>query len=234
MKVVSKPVQVYNSILDKIDSEHFVGMLPSENDLTKLFNVSRGTIRSSLNLLKEDGIISSIKGKGNIINAHVTSEKKSGLEINDSPFYKSCDKVIENVDAYSLRHAESSHSKKLFGAGDHFTINLWYGPADQYIGNDFCMVSKELAEAHNVESMNSEALRNFLEKQLYDLSSYSTLSMTISLRDKSDFKRKFADEVNQLVVLTEDLFDSDHALLCQSKYYVPLQFFRTMLNRTNY
>lgn len=233
MKVVSKPVQIYNAILDKIDAAQFVGMLPSENELTKLFNVSRGTIRSSLNLLKEDGIIISVKGKGNLIQAHETYGKQAGIEINDSPFYKSCNQAIAHVDAYCTHHAESSHSKKLFGTGDHFTINLWYGEENAYVGNDFCMISSQLGEKYQVERMSAGELQDFLETELYAISGYSTLTMTISLRDKDDFKREFAADVQNLVVMTEDLYTENHELLSQSKYYVPLQYFRTNLNRTS-
>ena len=42
-------------------------MLPSENELTKKYNVSRETIRKALTLLLENGYIQKKQGKGSIV-----------------------------------------------------------------------------------------------------------------------------------------------------------------------
>ncbi len=45
--------------------------LPSENDLCKMFNVSRITIRKALNILENNGMIYSIHGKGTFVKTNV-------------------------------------------------------------------------------------------------------------------------------------------------------------------
>lgn len=42
-------------------------MLPSENDLVKMYTTSRETIRKALNLLAQDGYIQKVRGKGSVI-----------------------------------------------------------------------------------------------------------------------------------------------------------------------
>ena len=51
-------------IREQISRGSYVDRLPSENDLCLKFDVSRVTVRAALQVLKEDGIIQSLRGKG--------------------------------------------------------------------------------------------------------------------------------------------------------------------------
>lgn len=63
-------LRVKDVLLEAIRSGEIVvdGRLLSEETLTKQFNVSRATIRSALQLLEKDGIISKRHGSGTIVN----------------------------------------------------------------------------------------------------------------------------------------------------------------------
>lgn len=62
---LNKYLNIYNYLKDKIQSNEFQdGKLPSENELSALFNVSRNTVRRSLDLLASDGLVTSVHGKG--------------------------------------------------------------------------------------------------------------------------------------------------------------------------
>ncbi len=62
---VNKYLNIYNYLKDKIQSNEFKdGKLPSEHELTALFNVSRNTVRRALDLLASDGLVTSVHGKG--------------------------------------------------------------------------------------------------------------------------------------------------------------------------
>jgi GntR family trehalose operon transcriptional repressor len=62
---VNKYLNIYNYLKDKIQSNEFKdGKLPSENELSALFDVSRNTVRRSLDLLASDGLVTSVHGKG--------------------------------------------------------------------------------------------------------------------------------------------------------------------------
>ena len=75
----AKPLylQVEESLKKDIKSQKYpVGSkLPSENDLCKMFNVSRITIRKALDILENKGIIHSIHGKGTFV-------KRSSIDSN--------------------------------------------------------------------------------------------------------------------------------------------------------
>ena len=60
------------AILDAILSRRFADdRLPSEDDLAKMLNVSRTTIRTALHSLEQDGIITRRRAVGTTINRHV-------------------------------------------------------------------------------------------------------------------------------------------------------------------
>lgn len=65
MKMV-KYTEIYDYIKNKIlNDEYKAGeKLPSENELTSLFNVSRNTVRRAINQLSFEGLVASVHGKG--------------------------------------------------------------------------------------------------------------------------------------------------------------------------
>ena len=65
MKMV-KYIEIYDYIKNKIlNDEYKAGeKLPSENELTSLFDVSRNTVRRAINQLSFEGLVASVHGKG--------------------------------------------------------------------------------------------------------------------------------------------------------------------------
>lgn len=62
----SKYLSIYESLKNKILLNEFEKdkKLPSENELTTLFNVSRNTVRRAIDMLASEGLVSSVHGKG--------------------------------------------------------------------------------------------------------------------------------------------------------------------------
>lgn len=80
--------QILNILMDKINSgEYKTGeRLPSENRLMQEYSVSRITIRTALNELVDDGILSRVQGKGTYV-----AEPKEQYRANDQVgFSRSC------------------------------------------------------------------------------------------------------------------------------------------------
>jgi len=84
-KYVSLSQEVKKKILEYIEKENLQpdDKLPSESQLTKMFKISRYTIREALALLEQEKIIYKIKGKGTFVNKKPI-QIKSGLEYLDS------------------------------------------------------------------------------------------------------------------------------------------------------
>lgn len=70
---------VYEQMIEKIlDGTWEVGSkLPSEKELTELFKVSRVSIRSSIQKLRDLGIVTTSQGKGSFISRTITKEQLS-------------------------------------------------------------------------------------------------------------------------------------------------------------
>lgn len=62
----SKYLDVYNYLKENIINENFKSgeKLPSENELTNIFSVSRNTVRRAIEMLSADGLTTSVHGKG--------------------------------------------------------------------------------------------------------------------------------------------------------------------------
>ena len=63
--------QARSAILTAIIEKRFEERLPSEDALAELLNVSRTTIRTALQSLEQDGIITRKRAIGTTVNAHV-------------------------------------------------------------------------------------------------------------------------------------------------------------------
>lgn len=66
---ISKHKVVYNEIRKNIEDNIYLEgqLLPSENIMCTLFNVSRPTIRQALNQIENDGYIKRYQGKGSVV-----------------------------------------------------------------------------------------------------------------------------------------------------------------------
>ena len=65
----AKYISIYKEILSKIEGGEISSgtFLPSESELMKKYDVSRDTIRKSLDLLAKNGFIEKVKGKGSLV-----------------------------------------------------------------------------------------------------------------------------------------------------------------------
>lgn len=88
MKNITKPmyIKLYETILKNIEKDkyNYCDKLPSENTFAKEFDVNRHTVRQALSLLKDEGVIYTVKGKGNFI-----SNIKVPYSISDKSSYSS-------------------------------------------------------------------------------------------------------------------------------------------------
>ncbi|GAA0597478.1 trehalose operon repressor [Virgibacillus siamensis] len=66
---MQKYLTIYHDLAKKIKANYWPKstMLPSENELTAMYETSRETIRKALNLLAQEGFIQKVRGKGSVI-----------------------------------------------------------------------------------------------------------------------------------------------------------------------
>lgn len=237
MHRIPKYVQVYNKILLMIKQAQFEpgAKLPSEENLTNDFNVSRVTLRTALSLLKEDGIITSIHGQGHFVNITGTQKNDQGIRSLECPLLSSLVMPLNQItekEAYYFKNPSSVFTDKLFEVKDisYFTLNVWYKVDSLNIANIFSILLPETIENFNLDLENEEQIIQFLEREIYDEVANSKLTISISSREQDSFRRKFADDQG-LVLMTENLYATNGKLLAQNKYYIVENYFRTSIMR---
>lgn len=64
-----KYLNIYNILVNKIENNEYQAndKLPSEKEIMSEYNVSRDTVRKSLNMLEQNGYIQKTKGKGSFV-----------------------------------------------------------------------------------------------------------------------------------------------------------------------
>lgn len=104
--MIPKYIRLKEIINDKISKgEYPIGSkLPTEMQLADEYNVSRSTVRQTLELLKEDGIISKRWGSGNTIISKNNTSKKNVVKIilpdKKYPFYEN---LVEDIETLLLK-----------------------------------------------------------------------------------------------------------------------------------
>ncbi|WP_459471167.1 GntR family transcriptional regulator [Pediococcus pentosaceus] len=229
----AKYVKVYNKILKMIEQGQLISgeKIPSEEILTKEFDVSRVTLRTALSLLKEDGFITSIHGKGHYISKN-NSYSNQHLENFISPILTTLTVPIESRETYYHKNTSSTFTDQLFGVQNrhYLTLNVWYKNGINNIANNLAIVMPETIDKFSVNLNNPKSIVQFLENNVYKVASSSTLTLSVSERHPSTFRRNFIND-SPLMLITEDIFDIHGDRLIQNKYYIPSTLFRTEMVR---
>lgn len=73
--------KVYEDLKNKIMNKHYVtdSLLPTEYELTEIYNVSRHTIRKAMDRLNHEGFIRKVKGTGTFVNDLKTDYSLSNM-----------------------------------------------------------------------------------------------------------------------------------------------------------
>lgn len=228
-------VQVYNQILAMIRGKgaQFApgSKLPSEETMANSFGVSRVTLRTALSLLKEDGVLRSVHGQGHFVNNDYDVNDQ-GIEIIENPLLKSLTVDYDKVETYHFINKPSAYTDRLLDSKNqpYLTINLWYQRNSGNVANELAIMRPQLIDEQHGDLENSDWVRSFLERDIYQLVASSELTVTMSDRPVSTFKRSF-EGGNPLMLMTEDLFTDDGMLLAQNKFYIPAKQFRAHLHR---
>ncbi len=228
-----KYVQVYNQILKMIKQMQFPpgSKLPSEEVLADEFDISRVTLRTALSLLKEDGVVQSIHGQGHFV-TQSDGNGYQGIEVLESPVLKSLNTEITGREVYYHENKSSEFTDNLFGVHNlpYLTLNIWYQNNHRNIANNLSIVLPEIIEEFDVDLTDETQFVQFLEKDIYQKVVNSALTITVSDRPLTTFKRKFPKSP-LLILMTEDLFGVNGSQIAQNKYYIPSSMFRTKLMR---
>jgi DNA-binding FadR family transcriptional regulator len=165
--------QVAREIAGMIASDKYPlgGRLPSERDLSEVFNVSRPTVREALIALEVDGLVEIRMGSGVYVTARTPHNGKFGM-VGVGPFeLLEARRAIESeACAMAALRAEKADLKKLDSlfnkmkaAGDDFAIAEAY---DHQFHVQIARMTRNSAMSSAVESLWEARLRSPQEKSL--------------------------------------------------------------------
>ncbi|EIL8447414.1 trehalose operon repressor [Clostridium perfringens] len=186
----SKYLKIYNDIVGKIDSGIFEAntKLPSESQLMDEYNVSRDTVRKSLNLLEQNGYIEKSKGKGSFVLDmnkfdFPVSGIKSFKEIENS-LGKECETILEEL---TLKSPSDSLMKKLEVSPNKY---IWSVVRVRNIDGEKIILDKDYLNSEFVPRLTEEickdSLYKYIEEELGLKIAYAEKEITVQTATEED------------------------------------------------
>ena len=186
----SKYLKIYNDIVGKIDSGIFEAntKLPSESQLMDEYNVSRDTVRKSLNLLEQNGYIEKSKGKGSfVLDMNKFDFPVSGInsfkEIENS-LGKECETILEEL---TLKSPSDSLMKKLEVSPNKY---VWSVVRVRNIDGEKIILDKDYLNSEFVPRLTEEickdSLYKYIEGELGLKIAYAEKEITVQTATEED------------------------------------------------
>ncbi|MBU3138171.1 GntR family transcriptional regulator [Clostridium gasigenes] len=225
-KKVLKYIDIHNKLLKLIQDGIYPedSKLPSEPELAKIMEISRTTLRQSLLLLQEDGIIHMKHGQGNFVCKPLNKESV-GLEKKTNPIYKCYVNEVDSVDV-EFRVGVSNDYIKLILKRDIplvAAVERYYKTDDKICAHGFTVIPSDTLDKYNIDLKKDNELLNFLENELYEFS-HST-SLEIKYIKESEFLKKcnIDSPSHTYVLIIENVFDKTGSIIVNNKFFIPIE-----------
>lgn len=174
-----KYVETYDKIINIIIDKKlkYGDRIPSEHYLSSLLNISRGTVRQALALLREDGIIYHHQGKGNFLTKNNIS-KMGGLEKLSLPFYDFNNEAYTKIEITAERQQITNKMKDYLNKEEDTTVILFnykYYIADKIVAlvmyficyEDLPDFNQLLSENQIINMVDGYIKDNVISSELY-------------------------------------------------------------------
>ncbi|GAA0077723.1 trehalose operon repressor [Clostridium sp. CTA-5] len=216
MNMDKKYLIIYNNILNKIENEILkpYDKLPSESALMKEFNVSRDTVRKSLNLLEQNGYIQKSKGKLAFVLdinkvafpvSGITSFKELAIKANWK--YKTYVKQLEVV-----KNNKKLMNKLKISEEDE----VWRLKRVREIDNEKVILDKDYIIREFVpgltEEICKESIYDYIEKELNLKISFAKKEITVQSVNEEDKMYLDMKNYNMIVVVKSYVYLDDATL----------------------
>lgn len=210
--------------------------LPTEPKLAEMFGVSRATLRQALSLLRDDGLIVNIHGKGNFITKTHNPKQQSGIEQLGNPLRK-CH-TIQNFDKIELDYridVTSDYTREILQRDTTAVVvcERWYHSGEKTVGFALSMMAIEAVKELHLDLENEHELLEMLETGVYDLANSQTIDVKHS-QSANTPTQKYKFHNGQIFnLLTDQVYISDRYPILYTKYYIPLDYFHLKINITS-
>lgn len=218
-------VEVYNTLFKMINEGTFPNncRLPSEPDLAKELGVSRTTLRQALSLLQDDGLINNIRGKGNFI-TKTQKVQSVGIEKLGHIIYKSTKAKIDYVEIDFHIEPPSDYFIKVLGKKTVAAVNIdrWYMSNGNAIAYTYTIIPIETIASFNIDLNNTNSLLKFIEDDIYNKCSHSSIEIKFSSSGKFATKKYSISSEKQYYLIEESIYKNDEYPIAFNKHYLSL------------
>lgn len=191
----SKYLSIYNNIVNKIENGIYNtnDKLPSEKELMDSYEVSRDTVRKSLNMLEQNGYIQKTKGKGSF----VLDINKFNFPVSGVVSFKEISRKLgrdSNTEVEFLKCIipRSTIARNLELKDDE---KVWEIIRTRSIGGEKVILDKDYVLQKFVDNITEEickdSLYNYIENELGLKIAYAKKEITV--QKATDEDRKYLD-----------------------------------------
>ena len=233
-KKIPRCVAVYDKLFEMIQKGDFPKdtRLPSEPELAKQMGVSRMTLRQAISLLREDGIVKNIHGKGNFI---ISSDSKweKGLEKLEHPIYSSIDIDIDKVEIEFRIETPTDYSNKVLERKTTaiLFVDRWYKNSGHAIAYTLSIIPIETIMDKKIDLSDKNNLLEYIEKIVYDEAKHSSLEINFSESGNFSSMKYIISRDEKFYLLGEAIYTENSYPALYNKHYIPLQYGRIFIDR---
>ncbi len=184
----NKYIQLYNTILNMIKNKELKAgdKLPSEKNLMEIYNMSRDTVRKTLNMLVQDGYIEKARGKV----AVVIEKNKLSFPISEIKSFKELHIDVENKThvenlEISKNEEEIMEILKLKKEEEYFKVIRIREIEDEKIIVDKDYIPRKYVPNLSLKTAQ-DSLYKYFEEELNLKISYCTKEITVQQVTKED------------------------------------------------
>ena len=213
---------IYDLLYDEImRGEYSYGeAFPSENELSKLYDVSRNTLRQALAILQQDGLIHKSQGKGAVV-TYSPEHDSRGKYYN---FLRE-DALEENTGLfveynYGLPTHIAKRKLQLEDDEEVLASNNVYRSGDEMIGQSFIQIPVKVLEEQNIDRSSEEELTVFMDKGIYKLAHKAEISVQLADADEQVVPYLCIETGTALLYIEQLLIDKTQRPVARIKYYL--------------
>lgn len=215
------PKSIYEDIFEDLKKRienneyEYATLLPSENELTKIYNCSRNTLRRAISMLTNIGYTQPIHGRG--VNIIYTPSKPnqhfSGMSSLEGLCQAASEQgftVTNNVITFTELVVDEHLSKK---SGFEVGTEVFFIQRLRSVNGIAKMIDNSLLRKSLVPTLNEEALKGSLFRFIEDEAGMTiqTVKRCVTIERTTPFDEKYLslDGYNCLAVITSHVYNTD-------------------------
>lgn len=229
-------IEVYNNILKNVKAGLYneENKLPNENKLAQEMGVSRMTLRQSLLLLQEDGIIEARKGVGNFI-CNKASYSSAGLEQTTNVLEKCGISNIDKVICLPQLGSSNAYSEDVFERKIPviFGANLYYFLNENCYAQCFSIIPADLEFMADYDLLDSQQAQTLITNDIYQYTKAVKFDIKVAKFKENLMDNAFDEDMELFVLVVEKMMDYRGKVICLNKYHIPIQYADIKINAFN-